>query len=436
MMSSMPEDAAPQETPPDRRNHTPDDRQYTRPLHLRPSSPTESPAFIGFNAPLGRHVGRAFGIATLNILTLGLYKPYGITHTRRFLCAHTFIKGTPLAYHGTAKTLSRVTFYPSAAFLFLLVIPTVLQFYVPWTGILVLAGVQTLLLTIYAHFLVFYNKKYELSHTSWNRTYLTLTGSPFVYAKSSLISMALTALSLGLIAPWRRVMLSNMLYSSLFIGTHPVESTLTTRPLWPSYLAGWIGAFAGLIFGIWYYWHNAVLPVHTIISGGAPDLAMANRFGVSSLASGGAGGMGGSVPKETLAELATFLHALTLAFVLYPLWIIWKKFCFCFYEATFRTLWARHLHCAGASLSFSGTPAGIFMRDSLCFGLNFMTANLSRPFTTYIQQRFLCRTLVIQTPQKLLASLTAPPPEKRIQTTETHPAETRKNEKQARETGS
>ena len=355
------------------------------------------PIFIGFDAPIKEYLGLAFGAAFFNMLTLGLYKPYAITHTRRLLYKHTYIDGRPMVYHGDARSLSRYTFYPSLIFLLFIMVPGLMQFFLTWQGILTLCALQVLFLATYAHIIAFYNKRYELSHISWNDHYLTLTGSTKEYSRFSLLSQIANILTLGLLTPWRRATLSNKIYNNLFIGAHPVESVMTSRPLWLPYLLGWVLSWFGLFYAGWYYWQEAILPVQNILNGGMADLSMAAEVNASSFGNSGMG----AISQQTLAEIGTFMHALTIGFFVYPAWVLWRKFCLCFYENSFRYHWAINTTCCEANLYSVGTPLGFFFRDGLSFIMNFFTANLTRPISTYLRQRYATNTLIIQNPEKL-----------------------------------
>lgn len=348
---------------------------------------------LGFSAPLFRYVGRAFGVACLNLLTLGLYKPYGLTRVRQALYPHVRIGRQALAYHGTAKGLAGVTFYPSLAFLFLFIGTGILPFFLPlvWSGII---GVcQVLVLAAYYHYLFYANRRYERSQVGWRDLALTLRGSAWTYMWMAFGSQLIVLLSAGLLAPWRRALLARYEGNNLLVGRYPVVCTVRVTPLLLWYLPGWALSAAGFGAAVWFFWVSGVQPVLTLLNGGPVDLAMAGSVDGAALSA--SSGLPGAVPTETLAEIGTFMNALVLAFTLYPAWVVWRMICLAPYEQAWARAWAAGTTCAGMGLRYDGSLIRDLLYRSLSFAANFTTANLTRPFTTYFGLKRLCGSFVV-----------------------------------------
>ena len=49
------------------------------------------PLFVEFTARWANYVGMAFGVALLNLITIGIYKPYGLTRIRRALYRQIYV---------------------------------------------------------------------------------------------------------------------------------------------------------------------------------------------------------------------------------------------------------------------------------------------------------------------------------------------------------
>lgn len=361
--------------------------------------------FLQFDVGRWRYAGMAFGIALLNMMTFGLYKAYGLTRMRRALYNNIYVGKDALSYSGDAGALSRVTFYPSLALLFLLLVPGILQFYVGWKGVVALTVLQALLLIPYNEYLKFLSRRFELGNTSWRGMSVELAGSPLHYAGMALLTQLGCLLTFGLLAPWRRVWLARVMYGQMSLGRLPVGSDFSVKPLLLSYLPGWLLSLGGFVYGCWYFWQNAGVALMGMIGGTTPDPAAAatpaggmDLLSASGMPAGMGSGMGlGMGGGDDLGGLGPVLNALNLAFIVYPLWQMWKILCLAPYEA----VWWRHFFAAltvgGATPRFEGNWFGLCWRALIAFVCNFMTANLSRPFTTYSRIRyFVTHTVIAQ----------------------------------------
>lgn len=360
--------------------------------------------FLQFDVSRWRYAGMAFGISFLNLLTIGVYKPYGLTRIRKALYDNIYIGKFALTYTGTARTLSRKSFYPSLALLFLLIVPGLLSFALDWIGIAVISVLQLLMLVAYAEYLKFLSLRYELEQTSWRGLALTVGGSPWHYMQTSLLFQLGNLLTLGLLAPWRRVGLARITHGDLLLGRFPVGANFSVKPLLLTYLPGWALSLAGFAYGSWYYWKNAIIPLQTVLNGGAADPAMGAQMDPALFS----GGMPtGAVDPATLAEIGVYYNAAVLFLTLFPLWQAWRIICLSPYEAA----WWKHFFSGftvvGASPRFEGDWLGLCGRGLVSFCCNFLTCNLSRPFTTYARIRYFVTHTIITGADSLEASLRA-----------------------------
>ena len=359
--------------------------------------------FLQFDVSRWRYAGMAFGISFLNLLTIGVYKPYGLTRIRKALYDNIYIGKFALTYTGTARTLSRKSFYPSLALLFLLIVPGLLSFALDWIGIAVISVQQLLMLVAYAEYLKFLSLRYELEQTSWRGLTFTVGGSPWHYMQTSLLFQLGNLLTLGLLAPWRRVGLARITHGDLLLGRFPVGANFSVKPLLLTYLPGWALSLVGFAYGSWYYWKNAIIPLQTVLNGGAADPAMGAQLDPSLFS----GGMAGAASGDTVAQIGTFFNVLNLFFIVFPLWQAWRIICLSPYEAA----WWKHFFSAftvvGASPRFEGNWLGLCGRGVISFCCNFFTCNLSRPFTTYARIRYFVTHTVITGADSLEASLRA-----------------------------
>lgn len=356
------------------------------------------PLFVEFSARWANYAGMAFGVALLNLITIGIYKPYGLTRIRRALYRQIFVGKDTLDYSGDASSLSRSTFYPSLALLSLLLGPGILQFYVSMELAAAIGVVQMLLLVAFSQYLVFCQKTYELGQISWRGLSFSLDGSALRYMGQSCLAQFLKLISLGFYAPFARIKLDRQIYDQLHFGRHKVACTISPRPLLPLYIIGWIATLAGLAGAGYYYWINGLQPALIVINGGEADPAMASQVDPSTFSGGDMGGIGGGAPDpQSMAQLGTLLHALFLAFSVYPLWVSWRQICLAPYEIAYWRHLAENLKAGPYRLRFEGGILRLILLNVISFQLNFFTANLSRPFTTFAKIRYFCSsTLVLE----------------------------------------
>src|SRR6266704_608354 len=159
--------------------------------------PTGPIQFLGFDKDYWRLWIRG---SILLAVTLGIYRFWLTTDTRRFLWSNTEVLGEPLEYTGTARELligfliAVAILIPFYALIFLLALTQGL--------IGQLAGVIGFALaTVLGHYAVFRARRYRLSRTAYRGVRFHQTGSAWYYAVMAVLWWTLVILTLGLAYP-------------------------------------------------------------------------------------------------------------------------------------------------------------------------------------------------------------------------------------------
>jgi uncharacterized membrane protein YjgN (DUF898 family) len=159
--------------------------------------PTGPIQFLGFDKDYWRLWIRG---SILLAFTLGIYRFWLTTDTRRFLWSNTEVLGEPLEYTGTARELligfliAVAILIPFYAFVFLLALTQGL--------VGQLAGVIGFLLaTVLGHYAIYRARRYRLSRTVFRGVRFHQTGSAWLYAIMAVLWWTVIILTLGLAYP-------------------------------------------------------------------------------------------------------------------------------------------------------------------------------------------------------------------------------------------
>ena len=159
--------------------------------------PTGPIQFLGFDKDYWRLWIRG---SILLAFTLGIYRFWLTTDTRRFLWSNTEVLGEPLEYTGTARELligfliAVAILIPFYAFVFLLALTQGL--------VGQLAGVIGFVLaTVLGHYAIYRARRYRLSRTVFRGVRFHQTGSAWHYAIMAVLWWTLVILTLGLAYP-------------------------------------------------------------------------------------------------------------------------------------------------------------------------------------------------------------------------------------------
>lgn len=186
--------------------------------------PTAEPPRVEAPPPVGRFVGRERVFwrilvrgAVLLALTLGLYRFWLATETRRYLWTNTEIAGDGLEYTGTPLELL-LGFLTALV----LLIPVYLAFFVAALDLGLLGKLAGVLAFVFLAFIgqvgVFRARRYRLTRTVFRGLRFHQTGSSLRYAMMALLWWVLNILSIGLTYPWSQASLERYKLSNTFYG--------------------------------------------------------------------------------------------------------------------------------------------------------------------------------------------------------------------------
>src|SRR5262249_35120581 len=151
------------------------------------------------------------------LVTLGIYRFWLVTDTRRFLWSNTEVAGDGLEYIGTARELL-LGFLIAVA---LLVPLNVLFFLGPFVKGTVgeLSGVVAVVaLALFGQFAVYRARRYRLTRTVYRGLRFHQTGSAWRYAVCALFWWGMIAITLGLAYPFAQASLERFKIRNTYYG--------------------------------------------------------------------------------------------------------------------------------------------------------------------------------------------------------------------------
>jgi uncharacterized membrane protein YjgN (DUF898 family) len=171
-------------------------------------------AFTGDRREFRRLVTRGAG---LELITVGFYRFWLATDIRRHLWSNTLIDGDAAEYTGRARELL-------IGFLFALAIlvPIYLAYFL--VGLEVerfkaFASIPLFLFFyLFGQFAIYRARRYRLTRTVWRGVRFWMDGSGWAYAGQALLWGIGTALTLGLLLPWREAALERYKMSHSYYG--------------------------------------------------------------------------------------------------------------------------------------------------------------------------------------------------------------------------
>lgn len=209
---------------------------------------------FALGASFGELAGLAGKNAALTLITLTLYRFWARTTMRRRLWSRTRLLGDPLEYTGTGWELFRG---------FLISLPT---FFLPAIFVLYLAplafepGAAALMaLGFYAVAVPLINaarywmRRYQLSRTRWRGIRLSLSGSAWTYAWSSIGWSLLEAITWGWYGPAARMRRAKLLWENARFGDQPFnfapDESALARGLYGPFAIAWFGTPIAILLG-------------------------------------------------------------------------------------------------------------------------------------------------------------------------------------------
>lgn len=137
----------------------------------------------------------------LQAITLGIYRFWLTTDTRRFYWSNTAVGTEAFAYTGTPMQLLKGFLFALAILLPLQALGFLLLLSLPWASAFVtIAGAAALLLL--AQYASYASRRYRLTRTSWRGLRLRMTGSAWTYALTSFGYWLLVIATIGIAYPW------------------------------------------------------------------------------------------------------------------------------------------------------------------------------------------------------------------------------------------
>lgn len=199
----------------------------------------------------------AFTNLLLTIVTLGLYRFWATTRTRKYLWAHTRFIDDQLEWTGTGKEL----FVGFLMVLLLIGLPFLFIQFGAQALILQgrpgLAGILTFASVILILYMVglarFRALRYRLSRSWWHGIRGGSDDQGFGYGLSYLWKSAVGSLAAGLMIPWSMMSLWNERWNKMSFGPHMFESAGDYRPVFKRFLLFYLFPFILFaIFGIFF----------------------------------------------------------------------------------------------------------------------------------------------------------------------------------------
>jgi uncharacterized membrane protein YjgN (DUF898 family) len=155
--------------------------------------------------------------AVLVALTLGIYRFWLATDTRRYLWSNTEIVGSSLEYTGTALELL-IGFLIAIAVL----VPVYGAFFIAALDLGLIGKLSGtlafLLLLLFGQFAVYRARRYRLTRTLYRGVYCNQDGSGWLYALRAWGWWLVVVLSLGLLYPWAQASLERYKMRHTFYG--------------------------------------------------------------------------------------------------------------------------------------------------------------------------------------------------------------------------
>jgi len=207
--------------------------QMTFVVPPQPASPPPLPlSFAGDRGEFRRLVTRG---AALELGTVGFYRFWLATDIRRHLWSNTLIDGDAAEYTGRARELL-IGFLIAMA----IIVPVYLAYFIAGLEaerIKAFASFPLLLFFyVFGQFAIYRARRYRLTRTVWRGVRFWMSGSGWAYAGWSLLWGIGTALTLGLLLPWREAALERYKMRHSYYGD--LQGSFEGRG-WEFFKRGW-----------------------------------------------------------------------------------------------------------------------------------------------------------------------------------------------------
>ncbi|MEX2200134.1 MAG: DUF898 family protein [Dongiaceae bacterium] len=176
----------------------------------------------------------------LSIVTFGIYRFWGRTNIRRYIWSNTRFLSDPLEYTGKGSELFAgflivfgILFVVSAA------VNIIVVGLGPESPVALILNIAFPIFIGYFVFVAQYAaQRYRLTRTVWRGLRGGMTGSAWSYGAYAFGVTLLTGLTLTIARPWARARLIERRLSNSYFGDGKITVAFSSRPLFPSYLAG------------------------------------------------------------------------------------------------------------------------------------------------------------------------------------------------------
>lgn len=190
----------------------------------------------------------------LTLVTLGIYAPWAKTARRKFVWSSIEIHGQRLSYTGTGAELFKGYLKVAAAYLIFFGVPTLVKRADKNVGTLVQI-VATLLIVLVVPFAIWWSRAYLLSRTTWRGVRFRMVGSAKPYAKTFIVGVVLTVLTLGFYSPYLANRLREQMTNATYLGSQPFRYDGKGSELFKIWIKGFLLTIVTL--GIYSFWLQA-----------------------------------------------------------------------------------------------------------------------------------------------------------------------------------
>ncbi|HWA48354.1 MAG TPA: YjgN family protein [Dongiaceae bacterium] len=222
-----------------------------------------APAWSGADQPVQKleydgRIGSLYGIFIKNILlgliTLGIYRFWGKTNLRRYVWSHVSLQGQRFEYTGTGGELF-IGFLIVFVFYILIFVALAIGVAVFGEGVARFSQFVLAILIFYLVFVAQYAaQNYRLTRTLWSGIRGGMTGSAWKYGFKGLLLSILNVLTLNLAVPWTTARLIEDRFNHSYFGNAKATLQFSAKPLYPSFLFGFVASVVGLgvlVFVLW-----------------------------------------------------------------------------------------------------------------------------------------------------------------------------------------
>lgn len=341
--------------------------------HADPAASGPTRHTLDYVGPTRTLFGIFFKNLGLTIITLGVYRFWAKTRTRRFLWGSTSVDGEPFEYAGTGKELF-IGFLKAVAIL--VPVFAALQIAQLWLGkgqstlALTLQYLQTFAIVVLIYAGSYAARRYRMSRTLWGGIRFQQVGSAWRYVGHALIGLFFCAVTLGFYFPYFQTRMLRYEISNLRFGTGKFRFTGAGRELFGRFVLCWLLAL--LIFAV----------LMGIVVGAIVALV---KLGIVDFSQNEPGEMPFGMIATVAIGAAVYL-AMGLTFLIVGTW----------YQSKFWRFRAAHTQCEGLRFAMPDVSTGKLIR--LLVGnwvLGIVSLGLLAPLVMQRSMRFWCRHLEI-----------------------------------------